>query len=130
MLSEVCKDTEIEPKLTPLTAEELDSRTANATNEAKLDIKARGVWGRGQHAFLDLRVFDPKPCRYLKKSLQQCHVMKNKKRKVHTMRKFCKLNMVHLHHFFQFMEVWGGNAVGFIQDYPIYCRRSVIYQNR
>ena len=33
--------------------------------------------------------------------------------------------------FFQFMEVWGGgNAVRFIQDYPIYCQRNVIYQNR
>ena len=28
------------------------------------------------------------------------------------MREFCKLDMVHLHHwFFQFMEVWGWNAV-------------------
>ena len=32
--------------------------------------------------------------------------------------------------FFQFVEVWRGNAVHFIQDYPIYCRRNVIYQNR
>ena len=33
------------------------------------------------------------------------------------MREFCKLNMVRLHHwFFQFMEVWGENAVRFIQE--------------
>ena len=31
---------------------------------------------------------------------------------------------------FQFMEVWGGNAVRFFQDYPIYCQINVIYQNR
>ena len=35
ILSEVCKDIEIESKLIPLTGEELDSRTAN--------IRARGV---------------------------------------------------------------------------------------
>ena len=62
MLSEVCKDVEIEPKLTPLTGEVLGSRTANTTNQARLDIRARGVWERGQQAFLDLRVFDPNAC--------------------------------------------------------------------
>ena len=48
MLSEVCKDIEIEPKLTPLTGERLDSRTGNTKNEGRLDIRARGVWERGQ----------------------------------------------------------------------------------
>ena len=52
--------TEVEPKLTLLTGEELGSRTVNTTNEARLDIWARGVWGRGQQAFFNLRVFDPK----------------------------------------------------------------------
>ena len=70
MLSEVCKDVEIEPKLTPLTGEVLGSRTANTTNDARLDIRARGIWERGQQAFLDLRVFDPNACRYFNKSLQ------------------------------------------------------------
>ena len=41
MLSEVCKDIEIEPQLIPLTSEGLGSRTANTTNEARLDIRAR-----------------------------------------------------------------------------------------
>ena len=40
MLSEVCKDIETEPKLTPLGEEELYSRTANTTNETRLDIRA------------------------------------------------------------------------------------------
>ena len=61
MLSEVCKDIEIEPKLTPLTGEELGSRTTNTRNEARLDIRARGVWERGQQAFLDLRIFGHSP---------------------------------------------------------------------
>ena len=53
MLTEVCKDREIEPKLASLTGEELDSRTAHTTNKARLDIKARGVWERGQQGFLN-----------------------------------------------------------------------------
>ena len=81
MLPEVCKDVEIEPKVTPLTGEELGSRTANTTNEVTLDIRAGGVWERGQQAFLDLRVFDPNACRYLNKSLQQCHVMNEQEKK-------------------------------------------------
>ena len=58
MLSKVCKDTEIEPKLTPLTGEESNSRTTNTTNEGRLDIRARGVWETRQYAFLDLRIVD------------------------------------------------------------------------
>ena len=53
MLFEVSKDIEIESKLTPLTDEELSNRTAITTNEARLDSRARGVWERGQQAFVD-----------------------------------------------------------------------------
>ena len=67
MLSKVCKEIEIEPKLTPLMGEKLDNRTASTTNEARLNIRACRVWERGQQAFLDFRVFDPNACRYLNK---------------------------------------------------------------
>ena len=33
MVSEVCKDTKIEPKITPLSGEELQGRTSNNSNE-------------------------------------------------------------------------------------------------
>ena len=56
-------------------------RTANTTNEARLDIKAHGIWERAQQVFLDLRAFDPNACRYLNKSLQQCHVMNDQEKK-------------------------------------------------
>ena len=59
ILTKVCKDVEIEPKLTLLTDEELGSRNANTTNEARLDIRARGVWERGQQSYLDLRFLTP-----------------------------------------------------------------------
>ena len=81
IVSEVCKDTEIEPKLLPLSAEELHGRTTNRLNEAKLDIRAQGFWNRDQQAFFDIRVFDPNACRYLNKSLQQCHAMNEHEKK-------------------------------------------------
>ena len=57
MMSKVCKDTETEPKLTPLSGEELQGRTANNSNEESVDIRNRGFWERGQQAFFDLRVY-------------------------------------------------------------------------
>ena len=71
----------MEPKLLPLSGEELHGRTTNRSNEARLDITARGFWNRGQQAFFDLRVFDPNACRYLNKSLQQCHAMSEHEKK-------------------------------------------------
>ena len=38
ILSEVCNGTEIEPKLLPLSREDLSNRTANRSNEARLDV--------------------------------------------------------------------------------------------
>ena len=69
IVSEVCKDTEIEPKLLPLSGEELHAGTTNRSNEARLDIRARGFWERGQLVFFDIRVFDRNACRYLNKYL-------------------------------------------------------------
>ena len=75
-MPEVCKDREIEPKLTPLTGEELDSSTGNTTHEGRLDMKqdfaCGGVWQWGQQAFLDLMIFDTNVWRNLNKPLQQC----------------------------------------------------------
>ena len=42
--------------------------------------RARGFWERGQQAFFHIRVFDPNACRYLNKSLQQCHAMNEHKK--------------------------------------------------
>ena len=47
IVSEVCKDTEVEPKLLPLSGEELLGRRTNRSNEARLDIRAPGFWDRG-----------------------------------------------------------------------------------
>ena len=81
IISEVCKDIEIERKLTLLTGKELGHRTANTTNEARLDTGAHLVWERGQQSFLDLRASDSNTYHYLNKSLQQCHVMNQQEKK-------------------------------------------------
>ena len=55
LMSQVCKDVEIEPPLQQITTEQLP-RSAITSAEARLDIRARGFWRRGQNAFFDVRV--------------------------------------------------------------------------
>ena len=59
LLSNVCKDVEIEPNLQPLTGERFNKRCANIEDEARLDVSARGFWRRGSKAFIDVRIFNP-----------------------------------------------------------------------
>ena len=69
----MCKDVEIEPDLLPDTGENFSNRTANARTEARLDIRSRGFWVRGQQAFFNIRVFDPNAKRYLNSAPPQCY---------------------------------------------------------
>ena len=81
LLNEVCNDVNIEPQLLPVTGERFNNRTANVSNEARVDIKSRGFWVRGQQAFFDVRVFDPNAKRYLHKALPQCYIQNEKEKK-------------------------------------------------
>ena len=56
LLSQACTDVESEPHLQPVTTEILSGRSANTSADARLDIRARGFWRRGQNAFFDVRV--------------------------------------------------------------------------
>ena len=58
LLKEVCHDVEVEPPLETLTGEALHT-SANSSDEARLDVNARGFWMRGQRAFFDVTVFNP-----------------------------------------------------------------------
>ena len=80
MMSQVCKDTKIEPKPTPLSGEELQGRTSNNSNKARKEIRTQDFWERGQQALLALRVFDGNAYRYCNKTLQQYHVMNEQKK--------------------------------------------------
>ena len=46
LLSEVCTDVLVEPPLEELTGETMHYRSANVSDEARLDISARSVWSR------------------------------------------------------------------------------------
>ena len=59
-IREVLPDVELEPALLPYGGEDLNGRTANRSQEARLDIRARGFWTRQQDAFFDVRVTHPK----------------------------------------------------------------------
>ena len=58
LLQEVCKDVRIEPRLLPLTGEELSART-NVVEGARADVSAIGLWQPLNRAFLDIKVFNP-----------------------------------------------------------------------
>ena len=56
LLSEVCKDVAIEPRLLPVTGETFELRSTNIEDDARLDVKARGFYRQGQVAFFDIRI--------------------------------------------------------------------------
>ena len=53
------KNVKIEPVLTPLSGETFPHASKVTTNEARVDVAARGVWVKGQMALFDVRVFNP-----------------------------------------------------------------------
>ena len=55
MLNKVCNDVQIEPVLQEISGEEL-TPSANKAADARLHIRARGLWERQGSAFLDVRV--------------------------------------------------------------------------
>ena len=54
LLKQVCKDVQIEPPLQPINGVSFH-RSAITTDEARLDVRARGFWRDGQNAFFDIR---------------------------------------------------------------------------
>ena len=71
-----------EPKLTPLSGEELQGRRSNNSDEAKVDIRTRVFWEERQQTFFDLRVFNANACHYCSNSLQQYHVMNEQEKEL------------------------------------------------
>ena len=58
LLNVVCNDVEIEPALQDVRGEILNSGS-NTSQEARLDVHARGFWERQRSAFFDIRVCHP-----------------------------------------------------------------------
>ena len=56
LLQSICTDVESEPHLQPIQNKSTYTASANTEDNARLDIRARGFWRRGQNAFFDVRV--------------------------------------------------------------------------
>ena len=81
MMPEVCSDTEIEPKITPLSGEELQGRTSNNSNEAREDIRTRGFRERGQQVYFGFFKFStPAPVVIATNSCSSAMLWMNRKR--------------------------------------------------
>ena len=57
LLTEVWHNVATEPSLQPITSETFSLASANTTNDARLDVKTRDFWSRGQDVYFDVRVF-------------------------------------------------------------------------
>ena len=64
-----------------LTGEKFESNSANQSDDARLDISARGFGISGQKAFFDVRVFNPLAKRYRNTNLQKCYEQNEKEKK-------------------------------------------------
>ena len=73
LLTEVCHNVAIEPKLQPLDGETLQYRSANTDTEARLDVRARGFWNQGQDAYFDIRAFNPNAPSYCSQDLHHLY---------------------------------------------------------
>ena len=59
LLDKVCHDVEIEPKLQSLEGESFHSKTTTTEDDARLDIKANGLWGgRFSRTFFAVKFFN------------------------------------------------------------------------
>ena len=60
IMRDVCYNVEIEPKLQTLESESFGYRTTCTEDEARLDIKASGLWdSRFCCTFFDVKIFNP-----------------------------------------------------------------------
>ncbi len=73
MISQVQNDVETEPHLQPLDGEQLSLRSALVGDQARPDIRARGFYRAGQHAFFDVKVINPNSNSYLDVSTKKAY---------------------------------------------------------
>ena len=69
LMREVCPQVCTEPTLQPLSGEILEPRSANTEDNARSDVRAEGFWSRSQHAYFDIKVFNPNSSSYRRKKL-------------------------------------------------------------
>ena len=86
LLGTVCKDVVVEPTLQKLTGEILNNG-ANRSDDARLDVHARGFWERQRSAYFDVRVFHPYADSYHGKNTDELYKQhESEKKKKYTKR--------------------------------------------
>ena len=87
MLTEFCKDVRVEPQLQLLTDETFSEKTANKSDQARVDVSARGFWLTDQVAFFHLSIFNPTAKRYVNQELRKsCKLNEKEKQKQYDQR--------------------------------------------
>ena len=81
LLAKVQNDVEVEPKLLPI-PNNVAAR-GNVSEEARLDVRARGFWRPAQNAFFDVRVTNPFCATSMKSSLARVHDNHEREKKLH-----------------------------------------------
>ena len=94
---EVCHNVSIEHALVPLTGEVLLAGS-NKADEARLDIAARGFWGRCEKAFSDVRIFNPYAKTHLNQSLDNVFNSNEREKNDITTSESSRSNMLRLPH--------------------------------
>ena len=81
-MKETHRDVRVEPEQTKLTGERFRHATTNLTDEARVDLAARGVWVTGQMAYFDVRVFNPIAKTSMKSDLAAAHKRNESQKKL------------------------------------------------
>ena len=82
LLTEVCHNVAVEPKLMPLNGEKFKSKSTNVSEEARTDIRATGFWTRCEEAFFDVRVFHADAPSYRSTSLEDLFVQHERRKQL------------------------------------------------
>ena len=82
LLSKVCNDVESEPSLQPITNESLPYSNIKG-DDARLDVRARSFWRKGQNAFFDVRVTNADAASYTSQSISSVLLKHEREKKRH-----------------------------------------------
>ena len=100
LMDDVCHDVQIDPKLQSLDGEIFSSNSTTTDDDARLDIKANGLWGsRFNSTFFDVKIFDPhtKNC---PKTIKMHTIMARASSEIRPKSEFAKTNTAASTHWF------------------------------
>ena len=74
-------DVRVEPQLQTLSGETFSGKTANKSDQDRVDVSARELWLGGQVALFDVRLFNPTPKRYANYEIRKSYKVNEKEKK-------------------------------------------------